>query len=500
MSLEQGAYSRGQRVGLLLGPAVFILMLLLPPPEGMPPEAWATAAVGSLMAIWWVSEALPIPATALLPIPLFPLLGIGTIAQATAPFANPLIYLFMGGFLIAIAMQRWNLHRRIALGIIRRVGTRPSAIILGFMIASAFLSMWVSNTATALMMLPIAMSVINLNRVDGGQAAAASGEVARFGIILVLSIAYACNIGGLGTLIGTPPNALLAAFVLENYGIAIGFAQWMALGVPLVIVGIAVAYFVLTRLSFPLHLRELPGGHDLIQRERDKLGPISREERSVAAVFALTAMLWICRPLLEEHVPGLSDAGIAVAAGLALFLIPADLGKGKFLLSWEDARRLPWGILVLFGGGLSLASAVTRTGFDDYIGLLVAGLDGMPTLWLLLLCVAIILLLTEMTSNTATAAAFLPILAAAAIGVGENPLLFAIPAALAASCAFMLPVATPPNAIVYGSKLLTIPMMVRAGGWLNVAFIGLIMLAAYSLMLVAFGIEPGRLPAWAAGD
>jgi solute carrier family 13 (sodium-dependent dicarboxylate transporter), member 2/3/5 len=484
--------------GLFLGPALFVAMLLAPAPAGMSDAAWSTAAVGTLMAAWWISEAVPIPVTALLPIPLFPLLGIGTIAEATAPFANPLIFLFMGGFLIAIAMQRWNLHRRIALAIIGAVGTRPSSIILGFMIASAFLSMWVSNTATALMMLPIGMSIIALGDKFPSANAADTQAVKHFGIALVLGIAYGCNIGGLGTLIGTPPNALLAAFVLESHGIEIGFAQWMMLGVPLVLVGIPLAYLVLTRISFPVRLQELPGGADIIRQERDKLGRMSHQELKVGIVFAVTALLWMLRPLLQEYFPGLSDAGIAVAAGISLFLIPSRLAHGEFLLDWEATARLPWGILILFGGGLSLAAAVTRTGFDQYIGLLVVGFDAWPTVLLLAFSVLVILLLTEMTSNTATAAAFLPVLGAAAIGIGENPLLFLVPAAVAASCAFMLPVATPPNAIVYGSGLLTIPMMIRAGGWLNLCFIGLVMLAAYSLMLVVFSIEPGIVPGWAA--
>ncbi|MGY6555379.1 MAG: SLC13 family permease [Wenzhouxiangella sp.] len=491
-------YSRRQAIGLIGGPAAFVLMLLLPAPDGMSDAAWATAAVGMLMASWWISEAIPIPATALLPLVLFPVLGIGTIAQAATPFANPLIFLFMGGFMIAIAMQRWNLHRRIALGIISRVGTRPGAIIFGFMLASAFLSMWVSNTATALMMLPIAMSVVGLSKKLPQTSAQEQRELKHFGIVLVLAIAYACNIGGMGTLIGTPPNALLAAFVLDNYGIEIGFAQWMLLGVPLVLVGLPLAYLVLIKLSFPVHLRELPGAHAIIRSEQDRLGPISREETKVAIVFSLTALAWIFRQPLEAVIPGISDAGIAMAAGLALFLIPADLSKGRFLLDWEATEKLPWGILILFGGGLSLAAAFTRTGLDEYVGTLVVGFDAWPTLLMLALSVSVILLLTEMTSNTATAAAFLPILAAAAIGIGENPLLFIIPAALAASCAFMLPVATPPNAIVYGSGLLTIPMMVKAGLYLNLCFIVLVLLAAYLVMPWAFEIMPGQLPDWIA--
>jgi solute carrier family 13 (sodium-dependent dicarboxylate transporter), member 2/3/5 len=490
-------YGRRNLTGLWLGPVIFVAMLVAPAPAGISAAAWATAATGALMATWWISEAVPIPATALLPIPLFPLLGIGTVAEATAPYANPLIFLFMGGFMIAIAMQKWNLHRRIALAIITAVGTKPSSIILGFMVASAFLSMWVSNTATALMMLPIGMSIVTLSRKLASTSDAERRALGHFGIALVLGIAYGCNIGGMGTLIGTPPNALLAAFVLESYGVEIGFAQWMLLGVPLVFAGIPLAYLVLTKLSFPVLLAELPGGAQIIRDERRKLGAMSPEEIKVALVFAATAILWMSRPLLQGYVPGLTDAGIAIGAGLALFVIPSRLAKGEFLLDWKSAGELPWGILVLFGGGLSLAAAVTRTGFDAYIGQLVMGFDAWPTVLLLALAVVVILLLTEMTSNTATAAAFLPILAAAAIGVGENPLLFAIPAALAASCAFMLPVATPPNAIVYGSGLLTIPMMARAGAWLNLCFIGLVMLAAYSLALLVFGVQPGAVPDWA---
>ena len=493
---KKDSYGLRQRAGLFGGVIAFLILLWLPPPGEMSDPAWATAAVGTLMAIWWITEALPIPVTALLPIPLFPLLSIGTISETTTPFANPLIFLFMGGFMIALAMQRWNLHRRIALSIISHVGTRPSAIIFGFMLASAFLSMWVSNTATALMMLPIAMSVVNLSKRLPTTSTGDKRALRHFAIALVLAIAYACNIGGMGTLIGTPPNALLAAFVLDNYGLEIGFAQWMLLGVPLVIVGLPMAYLILTRLTFPVDVPELPGGRDLIERERAKLGPMSREEWSVAVVFCLTALLWMFRQPLQNFLPGLSDAGIAIAAGIALVVIPSDLRRGRFLLDWESIEKLPWGILILFGGGLSLAAAFTRTGLDESIGLLVVGFEAWPTLLLLALSVMVILLLTEMTSNTATAAAFLPILAAAAIGIGENPLLFVIPAALAASCAFMLPVATPPNAIVYGSGLLTVPMMVRAGVWPNLIFIVIVLVAGYTLLWWVFGAQPGVVPEW----
>lgn len=484
---DESGRRRWQRTGLWLGPALFITMLILPPPAELGIEAWRVAALGLLMASWWISEAIPIPATGLLPIVALPLMGISSIGQATAPYANPLIFLFMGGFMIALAMQRWHLHRRIALNIIAVVGTSPRQIVLGFMIAAAFLSMWVSNTATALMMLPIAMSVIALN---GKPASVETLDEALkpFGIALVLGIAYACNIGGLGTLIGTPPNALMAGFMLEAHGVEIGFGQWMLVGLPLVIIGIPLAWLILTRVCYPIALTKLPGGSDVLASERRRLGRVSGPELRVALVFACTAGLWIFRPLLEALLPGLSDAGIAIGAALALFLLPSGDPKAGSLLDWESVRDLPWGILILFGGGLSLAAAVTQSGLDQAIGQLVLGFEHWPTLLLLALTVVTIILLTEMTSNTATAAAFLPILAAGAIGLAENPLLFVIPAALAASCAFMLPVATPPNAIVYGSGLLTVPIMVRAGIWLNLLFIGLILLTAYTLMGWVFAI------------
>ncbi len=453
----------------------------------MTPAAWTVAALGALMAIWWISEAIPIPATALLPIVILPLLGVSTIAQATAPYANPLIFLFMGGFMIALAMQRWELHKRIALTIISWIGSSPQAIVLGFMTAAAFLSLWVSNTATALMMLPIALSVINLARPSDRADAAERSAISAFGVTLVLGIAYACNIGGMGTLIGTPPNAFMAGYMLESHGVTIGFVEWMMVGMPLVIIGVPLTFLLLVRWLFPVRLASLPGGVDLIAEQRRALGPISRQELGVALVFATTALLWMTRPLLETRIPGLSDAGIAMTAALALFLIPAGPGHRGGLLDWESTRKLPWGILILFGGGLSLASAIGQTGLDESIGEMVMALGGWPVALLLAVTVTMVIMLTEITSNTATTAAFLPVLGAAALGLGQDPLLFAASAALAASCAFMLPVATPPNAVVYSSGLLTVPIMARAGIWLNILFTGLIMLAAYSLMGWVFG-------------
>ncbi|CAN5877457.1 DASS family sodium-coupled anion symporter [soil metagenome] len=486
------------RLGLLLGPLLLLAVLLLPPPEGMEALAWRTAGVGLLMATWWVSEAIPIPATSLLPLVLFPLLGVATIDAAASPYANPLIFLFMGGFMLALAMQRWNLHRRIALRIIAALGTRPVSLVAGFMAASAFLSMWVSNTATTLMMLPIGLSVIELVIRRSDRPDRHPGE-SNFGVALMLGIAYACSIGGLGTLIGTPPNALLAGFVREAYGIEIGFAQWMMVGVPLVVVALPLTWLLLTRLLYPIRMAEIPGGSEIIARERQSLGSPSRAEKIVAVVFTLTAAAWIFRPLLEARGLVLSDAGIAIAGALALFLIPLDLRRGEFVLNWEWAQRLPWGVLILFGGGLSLASAISRTGLAGWIGEEIAGFGALPLVVVMLAVTTVIVFLTELTSNTATAAAFLPVVSSVAIGLGENPLLLAIPAALAASCAFMMPVATPPNAIVYGSGYLTIPQMARAGVVLNLLLIVLITALAYTLVLVAFGVTPGVLPPWATG-
>jgi sodium-dependent dicarboxylate transporter 2/3/5 len=482
------------RAGLVLGGVLFLVLLLMPAPAGLDAAAWRVTAVGVLMASWWVTEAIPIPATALLPLALFPLLGVADIRSTAAPFANPIIYLFLGGFLIASAMDATGLPKRIALWSIRLLGARPRSIVAGVMVSCAFLSMWVSNTATALMMLPIGLSLVALmpDGEGGGSdgAGGAAGERRRFGTALMLGIAYGCSIGGMGTLIGTPPNAFLAGFMLESYGVTIGFAEWMLVGVPLVIVGLPLCYLLLTRVAFPIRTKELPGGRELVDRESRALGSMSRAEKRVAAVFVLTALTWMTRPILVERLDalsGLTDAGIAMTAALLLFILPSGAPNGRRLLDWRMARDTPWGVLVLFGGGLSLAAGVETTGLGAWIGAGVGGLTGWPLPLLILTIVAAVILLTELTSNTATAATFLPVLGGVALGLGRDPLLLAVPAALAASGAFMLPVATPPNAIVYGSRAVRIEDMVRAGVWLNVLFVFLVTAAAYLLVPLVFG-------------
>jgi sodium-dependent dicarboxylate transporter 2/3/5 len=479
--------------GIFVGLGVFVAMLLLPSPEGLSDAAWKVAAVTSLMGIWWITEAISIPATALLPIVLFPILGVTSISDATTPYANPLIFLFMGGFVIALAMEKWNLHRRIAIRIVHAVGVNPSSIIIGFILASAFLSMWVSNTATAVMMLPIAVSILEL---VSKERSPDSGKH-NFEVVLVLSIAYACNIGGMGTIIGTPPNALLAGFMLENYGIEISFLDWMLIGLPIILVTLPLMYWLLAKVIYPIRLKELPGGKAFIQQELNRLGTISKQEQRVAYVFVGVAVLWMFRPLLGDILPGLSDAGIAILASVLLFMIPASHSKHTFILNWTDTKSLPWGVLILFGGGLSMASAIKTTGLAAWIGSGIATLGSWPVWVFVFLVVALMIFLTEMTSNTASTATFLPILASVALGLGENPLLLAIPTVLAASCAFMLPVATPPNAIVYGSGRVSIPEMSKAGLWLNTLFILLLSIAALTLIKWVFEIELGVIPTWA---
>lgn len=479
---------RLQLLGLAAAPILFTVMVLAPPPDGLSPAGWRTAAVAVLMAVWWMTEAIPISATALVPLVLFPILGIEPIAGTAAPYAQPMIFLFMGGFMIALAMQRWNLHRRIALNIIRAIGTRPGSIIAGFMVSSAFLSMWVSNTAATMMLLPIGLSVIELARRSGADGFNRQ-QSQNFALCLMLGIAYASSIGGVGTLIGTPTNALMAGFMSDTYGLQIDFVQWMLVGVPFVAIGLPVAHVALTRIAFPVRVRSLPGGREYLDAELSQLGPISKPEVLVAGVFSLVATLWVVQPLLSRWIPGVSDAGIAIFGAVLLFLTPVHPRRGIFLMNWQYAERLPWGVLILFGGGLTLAGAIQRTGLAEWIGGFLSGVAGWPVLLVIALAVTLIIFLTELTSNSATAASFLPIMVALAVGIGQSPILLAAAVTIAASCAFMLPVATPPNAIVYGSGIMTIPQMARAGIVLNLLFVPLISVLTYTIVALVFGVQ-----------
>ncbi|HEU0076152.1 MAG TPA: DASS family sodium-coupled anion symporter [Longimicrobiaceae bacterium] len=462
-------------MGLVLGPAVFALVLALPAPAGLGPAAWRVAAVGALMGIWWVSEAVPLAVTALLPVVLFPLLGVRKVEEAAAQYADPVVFLFMGGFMLALAMQRWGLHRRIALTIIRAMGTRPAGLVGGFMAATAFISMWVNNTATVLMMLPIGLSVVEL--VERCEA-----DEPRFPPALLLGIVYAAAVGGLGTLIGTPPNALLAGFLSSAYGIEIGFLRWMLVGVPLVLLLLPLCWLLLTRVVLPLGSREIPGGRELIAREITLLGPVSRAEWTVAAIFVATDLLWVGRPWIVGWAPGISDAGIALGAAVLLFVLPAARDGHERVLDWEWAGRLPWDVLLLFGGGLSLADGIAESGLAGWIGDALAGLGGLPLAAIAIAVAVVLVALSEVASNTAAAVTFLPVIASLAVGMGQGPVLLATVATLAASGGFILPVASPPNAIVYGTGRVALAQMVRGGVVMDAVFALVLPILAYLLV------------------
>ena len=492
--IESQRITRLAIAGRYLGPVLaLIVYFVLPGGEaGLSSAGKATAAVGVLMAIWWVTEALPLPATSLLPLALFPITGVLSMEDAAAPYANDLIFLFMGGFMLALAMQRWGLHRRIALLTVRAVGTTPTRMIGGFMVASAFLSMWVSNTATTVMMLPIGLAVLKLvyERVEGQSSdedsLTGSGAPA-FSTALMLGIAYAASIGSLGTIIGTPPNTFLIAYLQEDHGIDIGFGQWMLFATPMAVVFLGLAWLMLTRVLYPPAMDEIPGGRELIDEELGKMGPMSRGEKVVLGVFVTTALLWISRSLFLQDLfagttlEGIDDAAIAIGAAIVLFAWPIDRKHGVFALDWDTAKQLPWGILLLFGGGLALAAGVGENGVDKFIGQQVEALGGIPVYLLIASTVLIVIVLTELTSNTATTAAVVPILGGVAVGLGYGPMMLVVPAALAATCAFMLPVATPPNAIVFGSGYITIKQMVYAGVLFNV--VGLALITGIVLLL-----------------
>ncbi|MDQ8181021.1 SLC13 family permease [Pelagicoccus sp. SDUM812005] len=493
-SLEEPShYGLRQWSGWVVGPGLLLVTLLFDPPAGLSVEGWRTAGAAALMATWWISESVPIPVTALLPLALFPLLGLGKIKEVAAPYANPLVFLFLGGFLIALAMQRWNLHRRVAVGLIGALGTRPNRIVAGFLLSGALLSMWVSNTATALMMLPIATSVVALASESSGR----SGPGKHFGPALMLAVAYGATTGGMATLIGTPPNALLAGYLNRVYGYEIGFGQWMMVGLPVTLLALPVVYLTLTRIVFKLGRQPLQGMEQLLMEEKGRLGRFSKGERWVATVFAATALCWIFRPLLADFVPMISDTTIAIAGAVILFMIPVNLGRGQFVMDWGSTKGLPWDVLLLFGGGLSLAGMIQAHGLSSYLGTLCEGLGGWPVFLVLGVICFGILMLTELTSNTATAATFLPIVGAVAVSLGQNPLLFLIPTALAANCSYMMPVGTPPNAIVFGSGVLQLPQMAKAGLLLNVLLVPVVLLLVWLLGSWVFDIELGELPAWA---
>jgi sodium-dependent dicarboxylate transporter 2/3/5 len=478
-----------RHAGLVAGPLLAGLILAFPPSAALSPEASRVAAVAVLMAVWWMTEALPLPATALLPLVLFPFLGIADVEAVGRSYADPLIFLFFGGFVVATAIQKWQLNLRIALWTFRLARGHPAGCVAAAMAATAFLSMWVSNTATTMAMLPIALSIVaGVKRQAGAEDDA---DVAAFAAALMLGIAYAASIGGMGTLIGTPPNALFAGFMRDNYGIEVTFLDWMKIGVPAVAILLPVAWLILTRLAFRFSLPRLSVDAQGVGAELGRQGPLPRGARMTAAIAMLTGLAWIGAPWLRQSLPmpALTDAGIAMTASILLFALPVDLRRGVFLLRWSDLQRLPWGVLIIFGGGLALAEAIGRSGLAAWVGGGIVALGGLPLTVLIFAAAMLVVLLGELASNTAIAAIFLPIAGALAIDLGHGPVALALPIALAASVGFMLPVATPPNAIVYGSEAVTARQMLRAGALLDL--VGVIVVA---LLAVALGGGIGDAP------
>tara|TARA_A100000164_G_scaffold32990_2_gene25344 strand:- start:1105 stop:2574 length:1470 start_codon:yes stop_codon:yes gene_type:complete len=476
-----------KKSGLILGPVVFIITIFFFKPEGLSIEGNAILASTLWIAIWWISEAVPYAITSLLPIILFPLTGALGLVETSASYGHRYIFLYIGGFILAIAIERWGLHKRIALNTIKFIGTNIKSIILGFMVATAFLSMWISNTAASVMMLPIGMSIVS-QLVDNPNSIENENKV--FAKKLMLSIAYSASIGGVATLIGTPPNLILAGIVEETYGIEITFSKWLMFGFPISLVLLFICWKYLTQFTFSIKQKSFPGGKLEIEKQIINLGKMSYEEKIILFIFILTALAWTLRSfLLENFIPNIDDTIIALISALILFIIPASKEKNRKLINWKEAVRLPWEILLLFGGGLAIAQGFTTSGLSNWIGSQLTLFEGASIFILLLFLIAIVNFLTEITSNLATTAMILPVLAPLALIIEVNPLILMVGATVAASCAFMLPVATPPNAVVFGSGHLTIPNMIKTGIWMNLLSILLLTLIVYFFLPLIWDLE-----------
>ena len=469
--------------GFWIGIFLFFSIFFLPSPSGLTESAWLVSAVAVLMVTWWATEAIPIPVTSLLPLALFPILGVTSIETAALPYANKNIYLFLGGFLIALSIERSGLHKRLALIMIKRLGSDGPKLIGGFMLVSALISMWVMNTSTTLMLLPIGLAICsvvaktvpNMSEKDKG----------NFDKALLLSIAYAATIGGMSTLVGTAPNIVFSSFMQEVYNLEISMVDWMKLGVPVAIFMLALAWFILTKVVYPVNFAASDETKRTLSKMLYDMGPMSKDEFRVGIVFSIAAGLWMFRSLIDNYVIGLTDAGIAIIVAIALFIIPSSGRKGE-LLAWEQSSKLPWGLLLLFGGGLSLGVQINDTGLGLWIGQSLVSLKTVPLMILVMAVAALIIFLTEVTSNVATTSTFLPVFGAVAVAVGVTPEVLTVPVVLAASCAFMLPVATPPNAIVYGANKFKIIDMMRAGFLINIAGIFVVTIFAYYFAKVIF--------------
>lgn len=486
-------YQKSQWIGLILGPLFFILTLLFFHPEGMTPEARGVLATTLWVATWWITEAIPIPATSLLPIVLLPLTGALEIGSVTSAYGDKTIFLFLGGFILALAIEKWNLHKRIALTIISIIGTSTKQIILGFMVATGFLSMWISNTATAMMMMPIGLAI--MYQVSESMKASGQEEDRGFGKAIMLAIAYSASIGGLGTLIGTPPNTIFAATVDKLYGIQISFFDWMLFGVPIAALLLFLSWIYLVQFAYPLKMKTIPGGREVVQKQLRDLGKMTFEETLVLIVFVLTAISWIIRSfVLQKFIPEIDDTMIVIIASILLFILPTKHPRKVRILDWNDAKNVNWGILLLFGGGLAIASGFKETGLALWVGEQLTVLSGLHLLIVLLIVATIVLFLTEITSNTATATMLFPVMASLALALDVHPYTLMIASGIASSCAFMLPVATPPNAVVFGSGILKIQDMIKAGFWVNLICIILIPFMIYFYLPFVWDINLFQFP------
>ncbi|MAM01285.1 MAG: anion transporter [Flavobacteriaceae bacterium] len=480
-----------KKIGLILGPLTFFVFLIFGQFQGLSNSGQSVLASTLWIAIWWVTEAIPIAATALLPIILFPLSQGMELPTTTESYGHKYVFLYLGGFLIAIGIEKWNLHKRIAINIISFIGTDVRKVILGFMIATAFLSMWISNTATSVMMLPMGVAIIKQLK---DNPASMENENTIFGKALMLGIAYSASIGGIATLIGTPPNLVMAGVISEIYNYEITFFKWFIFGFPISIILLFFCWYYITRVAYVFHQKEFPGGRSEINRLKNDLGPISYEEKIIAIIFALAGFCWITRSfLLQSILPVLDDTIIAISFGLILFVIPSKSNTNT-LLNWKDTIQLPWGVIILFGGGMAIAKAFEISGLAIWLGELMTTLKALPFFILIIFLIAAVNFLTEITSNLATTAMILPVLASLAYEIGVHPFGIMIGAAVAASCAFMLPVATPPNAIVFGSGYLKIPDMVSRGIVLNVFSIILIAVMVYFILPLLWDINLNNFP------
>ena len=474
-----------KKKGFSIGIGLFFILIFLPTPEGLSLDAWRVAAIAVLMAVWWATEAIPVAVTAFLPLALFPLMGITSFEEAAVPYANKNIYLFLGGFILALGIENSGLHKRIALKMIIAVGSSGASLVGGFMLVAALISMWVMNTSTTLMLLPIGLAVCTVmaDTIPG----LSDKQKRNFDTALLLGIAYAATIGGMSTLIGTAPNIVFSSFMQDTYGVEISMLNWMMLGVPLASVLLFGAWYSLTKIVFKINFEASIESRNELQKMLKEMGSLTKDEIRISIIFGLAVFAWISRKLLVkiDFLSGLTDAGIAIIAAILIFMTPSASRRGD-LLKWEKSKELPWGLLILFGGGLSLASQISSTGLGIWIGESLIVLSTIPPIFLILAVATLIIFLTEITSNVTTTTTFLPVFGGVAIAIGVLPVSLTIPVCLAASCAFMLPVATPPNAIVYGSNKFTIATMMRAGIALNIIGILVVTIFSYYLAPIIF--------------